>query len=267
MLELDLHNALGNGELHLYYQPKTDLRTGHILALEALIRWKHPRHGWISPGDFIPIAEETGLIVPIGEWVLHTACHQLKSWHDQGFPLIGISVNLSTRQFFQQDLVEMIENVLADTQLSASYLELEITESMTINERHAIEVLNKIKQLGVKLAVDDFGTGYSSLYYLKELPLDQLKIDQSFVRNMLKDKHHAAIIAMIVSIAKQLQLEVIAEGVEDQEQLSFLWEQQCLQGQGYLFSPPLPAQTISREFFQIQERAILYSKNLQGAVI
>ncbi|WP_420868776.1 putative bifunctional diguanylate cyclase/phosphodiesterase [Brevibacillus invocatus] len=262
LLEHDLHHALDKEEFHLYYQPQTDLRTGHILSFEALIRWKHPRHGWVSPIDFIPIAEETGLIVPIGEWVLKTACKQLKAWHEQGLDQIGVSVNLSTRQFFQQNLVDTIKRVLDETALSAKYLELEITESMTINESHAIEILQNIKQLGVKIAVDDFGTGYSSLYYLKELPLDRLKIDQSFVRDMMKDKHHAAIISMIVSIAQQLQIEVIAEGVENMEQLTFLWSHHCRQGQGYLFSPPIPAEEVSKRFEDIQERTISYSNTL-----
>lgn len=262
LLEHDLHHALDNGEFEVYYQPQTDLLTGRILSFEALIRWKHPRHGWISPQDFIPIAEETGLIVPIGEWVLQTACKQLKDWHDQGFGQIGVAVNLSTRQFFQQNLADTIKRILDETALPAEYLELEITESMTINESHAIDTLQSIKQLGVKIAVDDFGTGYSSLYYLKELPLDRLKIDQSFVRDMLKDKHHAAIISMIVSIAQQLQLEVIAEGVEKMEQLTFLWGHQCRQGQGYLFSPPLPAEEVARQFNDMQERTVSYSSTL-----
>jgi diguanylate cyclase (GGDEF)-like protein/PAS domain S-box-containing protein len=262
LLEHDLHLALDREEFHLYYQPQTDLRTGHILSFEALIRWKHPQHGWISPQDFIPIAEETGLIVPIGEWVLKTACRQMKAWHDHGLPPIGVSVNLSTRQFFQQNLVERIKAILEESKLPAHYLELEITESMTMNESHAIEILQNLKQLGVKIAVDDFGTGYSSLYYLKELPLDRLKIDQSFVRDMMKDKHYAAIIAMIVSIAQQLQIEVIAEGVEKLEQLTFLWDQKCRQGQGYLFSPPIPAEDVTRQFAEIQDRSISYSNTL-----
>ena len=184
MLEHDLHHAVENGELFLEYQPQVNLQTGEIYAVEALVRWNHPEKGWISPGAFIPIAEETGLIVPIGEWILETACKQTKKWHDEGISNIGVAVNLSIRQFFQQNLVEMVEDILKRTNLAPYYLELEITESMTMDTRHTIQVLQDLKKLGVKIAVDDFGTGYSSMSYLKDFPIDRLKIDRSFINQV-----------------------------------------------------------------------------------
>jgi len=178
----------------------------------------------------------------------------LKAWHDQGFPPFGISVNLSTRQFFQHNLAEKVEEILKETDLSSHYLELEITESMTMNVNHAIGVLQKLKKLGVKISVDDFGTGYSSLNYLKELPIDRLKIDQSFIRNILEDKQNAALTSMIISMAKFLEIKVIAEGVETLEQFRFLEGHQCHQGQGYLFSPPVSAEDFTAQFFEKQNQ-------------
>lgn len=259
VLEQDLHKALAGGEFFLVYQPQVDLRTGRIMALETLLRWKHQERGLISPGDFIPLAEETGLIIPIGEWVLREACRQLKEWHRIGLPPIGISVNLSTRQFFQQNMVEIVEDILTETELPPHYLELEITESMTMDVKNAISILQELKELGVTIAVDDFGTGYSSLHYLRDLPIDRLKIDQSFVQDIIHGKREAEIISMIVSIAQHLQLEVIAEGVEHVEQLRFLKENSCQQIQGYFFSPPLPAEEVKTRFFEIQERALTYA--------
>lgn len=257
VLEQDLHKAIVNGELFVMYQPQVDLRTGKILALEALVRWKHPKRGLISPAEFIPIAEATGLIIPIGEYVLKESCMQLKEWHRNGLPPIGVSVNLSTRQFFQQNIVEIVENILIESELSPHYLELEITESMTMDVKNAISVLQDFKKLGVNIAVDDFGTGYSSLHYLRDLPIDRLKIDQSFVQDVMDDKKEAAIISMIISIAKHLQIEVIAEGVEHMEQLQFLKKQGCSQIQGYFFSKPLSAKDIRLQFQAIENQAII----------
>ena len=247
MLEHDLHNAAENGELYLEYQPQVNLQTGEIYAVEALARWKHPKKGWISPGTFIPIAEETGLIVPIGEWILETACRQTKKWHDEGLPHLGVAVNLSIRQFFQQNLVQMVGDVLERTNLDPHYLELEITESMTMDTRHTIEVLHDLKKLGVRIAIDDFGTGYSSLLYLKDFPIDSLKIDRSFVQNVQSNDHDGALTSMIISMAQYLQLQVIAEGVEEVEQLSFLTGRRCDIIQGYLFSKPIPPEAITRK--------------------
>ena len=259
MLEHDLHHSVQNGELFLDYQPQVDLQTGQIYSVEALVRWNHPKKGWISPGTFIPIAEETGLIVPIGEWILETACKQIKKWHDEGISNISVAVNLSIRQFFQQNLVEMVEDILKRTNLSPHYLELEITESMTMDTSHTIQVLKELKKLGVKIAVDDFGTGYSSMSYLKDFPIDRLKIDRSFINNVQTNQHDGALTSMIISMAKHLQLQVVAEGVEEVDQLAFLTERHCDSIQGYLFSKPVSPDEISANFFEIQKKAMCLS--------
>ena len=255
VLEQDLYGALEKGELQLVYQPQVNVKTGRIHSAEALIRWKHPQKGFISPVTFIPIAEETGLIVPIGEWVLETACKQAEKWHGEGIN-IGISVNLSIRQFFQQNLVQIVENTLVKTNLSPRYLELEITESMTMDNKHAIEILHNLKQLGVKIAVDDFGTGYSSMAYLRDFPIDCLKIDRSFVQNIDTNHHDKALISMIISMAKHLELKVIAEGVEEVTQLEFLAERDCESIQGYLFSKPIPPEEFSSKFEEIHQQTL-----------
>ena len=256
ILEHDLHHAVEKGELFLEYQPQVNLQSGEIYAVEALVRWKHPEKGWISPGAFIPIAEETGLIVPIGEWILETACKQTKKWHDEGIPNIGVAVNLSIRQFFQQNLVQMVEDILERTNLAPYYLELEITESMTMDTCHTIQVLQDLKKLGVKIAVDDFGTGYSSMSYLKDFPIDRLKIDRSFINQVQSNSHDGALISMIISMAKHLQLQVVAEGVEEVDQLAFLTERDCDSIQGYLFSKPISPEEVSVNFDQIQKKAV-----------
>lgn len=260
ILEQDLHHALAKGELHLEYQPQVNLATGHIYSVEALVRWKHPEKGWISPGVFIPIAEETGLIVPIGEWVLETACRQAKQWHSEGIEGISVAVNVSTRQFFQQNLVCMVGDILAKTNLSPQYLELEITESMTIDKNYALGILQDLKRLGITIAVDDFGTGYSSMSYLKDFPIDCLKIDRSFIFNIQSNDHDGALISMIISMAKHLQLKVVAEGVEEVDQLSFLTERNCDVIQGYLFSKPISPQELSENFYKIQQNAHLLTE-------
>lgn len=269
MLEHDLHNAVENGELYLEYQPQVNLQTGQIYSVEALVRWKHPEKGWISPGAFIPIAEETGLIVPIGEWILEMACRQTKKWHDDGLPHIGVAVNLSIRQFFQQNLVEMVGDILERTSLDPHYLELEITESMTMDTRHTIDVLHNLKKLGVRIAIDDFGTGYSSLLYLKDFPIDSLKIDRSFVQNVQSNHHDGALTSMIISMAQYLRLQVIAEGVEEVEQLSFLTGRRCDVIQGYLFSKPISPEAISGNFDEIQRqvRSIIENDKLAPSVV
>ncbi len=239
LLEHDLHNALENGELFLEYQPQVDVSTGRIDFVEALLRWKHPKKGMISPATFIPIAEETGLIVPIGEWVLETACRQTKKWHDEGISTLGVAVNLSIRQFLQHNLVEIVKDTLEKTHLSPDYLELEITESMTMDKHYTIETLHNLKQLGVKIAIDDFGTGYSSLSYLKDFPIDCLKIDRAFVKNIHSNDRDALLISMIISLAKHLKLKIVAEGVEEIDQFEFLAELDCDYIQGYLCGKPL----------------------------
>lgn len=255
ILEQDLHYALARNEIYIEYQPKVDIVTGRIDSVEALIRWRHPEKGVISPILFVPIAEESGLIVPIGEWVLEQACNQAKYWHDAGYKDLGVAVNLSIRQFYQQDLVDKVGQVLQKTGLDPTHLELEITESMTMNTKHAITILKGLKSLGVKVAVDDFGTGYSSLAYLKDFPIDCLKIDRSFVRNIQLDEHGAVLVSVIISMAKHLKLKVVAEGVEDAEQLKYLSDLNCDSIQGYLFSKPVSADTLTNEFNDIQNKA------------
>ena len=241
-IESDLRNALERGEFLLHYQPKVDARTGRVTGMEALIRWRHPELGMVPPARFIGLAEETGLIVPIGAWVTRTACAQNKAWQDAGLPPLQISVNLSARQFVQKDLVQSVAGVLRDTGLEAQYLEIELTESLVMTDvDHAIDVMRQLKLLGVKLSINDFGTGYSSLAYLKRFPIDVLKIDQSFVRDITVDLNDAAITVSIISLGHNLKLKVIAEGVETQEQLAYLLHHGCDEVQGYLFSRPLPA--------------------------
>lgn len=238
-LENELRKAIAGEEFVLFYQPQVDIETGRIVGVEALIRWEHPEKGLISPNYFISFAEESGLIVPIGEWVLRAACKQNKAWQDQGFPKMPISVNLSMRQFFQHNLKGKISHVLEQTGLEPQYLELEITESMTMDVDHAIQSLLELKQLGVHVSIDDFGTGYSSLYYLKKFPIDKLKIDRSFVRDIMVDPNDAAIVTTIIAMTHHLNLKVIAEGVETEEQLHFLHQNRCNEVQGYWFSPPV----------------------------
>ncbi|MNC13597.1 Cyclic di-GMP phosphodiesterase Gmr [compost metagenome] len=240
-LESELRQAIRNNEFMLVYQPQIHLESGTLVGMEALIRWNHPVRGMVSPGDFIPIAEETGLIVPIGEWVLMEACRQNKQWQDVGLPAVPVSVNLSMRQFLQHDLKGKIYAVLEDTQLPAQFLELEITESMTMDVEFATKSLKELKSLGVHISIDDFGTGYSSLHFLKKFPIDKLKIDRSFVRDVMCDPNDAAIVTTIISMTHHLNLLVIAEGVETREQMHFLRDNQCNLIQGYWYSPPLPA--------------------------
>jgi diguanylate cyclase (GGDEF)-like protein/PAS domain S-box-containing protein len=240
-LESELRKAISNDEFELYYQPQMDIETARIVGVEALIRWNHPERGLILPNHFIPLAEESGLIVPLGEWVLRAACKQNKEWQEQGYDPFPIAVNLSMRQFFQHNLKGKINQVLLQTGLEPHYLELEITESMTMDVEYAIQSLLELKELGVKISIDDFGTGYSSLYYLKRFPIDKLKIDRSFVRDIMIDPNDAAIVTTIISMTHHLNLKVIAEGVETKEQLHFLHNNQCNEIQGYWFSPPLDA--------------------------
>ena len=241
-LENYLRKALDKQEFILYYQPQVDLKTGSIIGFEALIRWKHPELGMVSPGDFIPLAEETGLIIPIGEWVLKTACEQSKTWQDAGYPPLRVAVNLSSIQFDQQDLVEKVNNIIQATGLDPKYLELEITENATMkNTERTIAILHHFKNEKIQISIDDFGTGFSSLSYLKYFTADILKIDKSFIRDVADNSTDAAIAKAIISMAHSLHLKVIAEGVETEQQLAFLISNRCDEMQGYLFSRPLPA--------------------------
>jgi len=239
-LELDLRIALEQSQFHLMYQPQISLETGELLGMEALIRWRHPESGMISPAEFIPKAEETGLIVPIGLWVLEEACRAAKKIQTLGLPPIKVAVNLSARQFDTR-LVDTVARVLKETGLAAQYLELEITEGVLMdNLQLAMGTLQELRDMGITLAIDDFGTGYSSLSYLKKMPVDILKIDRSFVQDIPDDPDDAAITTTIISMARQLGLSVIAEGIETSDQMEFLQQHTCVIGQGFLFSPPLP---------------------------
>jgi EAL domain-containing protein (putative c-di-GMP-specific phosphodiesterase class I) len=239
-LENLLRKALSQKELILHYQPVVEVSSKNIVGVEALIRWNHPEMGLLSPAHFISTAETSGLIVPIGNWVLRTACHQVKMWQKRIDPDLTVAVNLSARQFQQANIVEEIARTLEETDLDAESLELEITESNAMqNAENTIYTLRELKALGVRIAMDDFGTGYSSLNYLKRFPIDILKLDQSFVREVNHDATDAAIVSAVISMAHSLDLKVIAEGVETEEQLAFLTKQRCDRIQGYLFSAPL----------------------------
>ncbi len=243
VLENNLRHAIERGEFMVYYQPQVDLRTGQINGMEALVRWRHPELGMVPPAKFIPVAEESGLILPLGEWVLRTACAQNKAWQDAGLRPVCVAVNLSARQFRHQDLVALVAGILQETGLDPALLELELTESLLMqNVEATIETLTRFKAMGVKSSIDDFGTGYSSLSYLKRFPIDTLKIDQSFVRNITTDPDDAAIAKTIISMAHEMRLRVIAEGVETEEQRSFLRLRHCDEMQGFFFSKPVPAE-------------------------
>jgi diguanylate cyclase (GGDEF)-like protein/PAS domain S-box-containing protein len=241
-LEKSLRNAIKNNELIVYFQPKVDLRTGSMAGAEALVRWNHPDKGLIGPDEFIPLAEETGLIIPLGSWVLQNACRAAKAWQAQGHHFMQISVNLSPKQFTQKDLPQMVSSALSETGLPPYALELELTENMVMqNVDEAINTMHQLSNLGIQLSLDDFGRGYSSLYYLKRFPMNELKIDRSFVGDIPKDPDNASIVNTIISMGKSLNLRVVAEGVETKEQLSFLKQNKCDQMQGYFFHPPVPA--------------------------
>ena len=245
-LESSLRRALERNELVLHYQPRIEIRGGRITGVEALVRWQHPEMGLVAPGRFIPLAEETGLIVPIGEWALGTACAQHRAWARDGLGHLRVAVNLSPRQFLQGDLPKSIAQILARTGCNAKDLELEITEGMVMrNAESAVTLLQKLKDMGIHISIDDFGTGYSSLAYLKRFPIDSLKIDRSFVTDVPKDAGDVAINVAIIAMAHSLGLKVVAEGVETQEQLDFLRKQGCDEMQGYYFSKPLPVEQVT----------------------
>ncbi|HIJ78633.1 MAG: EAL domain-containing protein [Desulfobulbaceae bacterium] len=244
-LEGEMRKGIAEDEFFLVYQPKVDLSTGRVVGMEALVRWRHKESGIVSPADFIPVAEDTGLVIPLGKWILEEACRATRNWLESGYDL-KVSVNLSVKQFQSPELVEMIEKALLDNDFPAARLELEITESMVMGDMVlVIEKLRRLKALGLEVSMDDFGTGYSSLSYLKKLPIDTLKIDQSFIRDLESDSEDAHIVSAIIAMAKSLNLKVIAEGVEQQEHVEFLRGQNCDMIQGYFFSKPLPADEFS----------------------
>ncbi|MCY1206156.1 diguanylate cyclase (GGDEF) domain protein [compost metagenome] len=246
-LEADLRHAVRREELVLHYQPQVDLHSGRIVGMEALVRWQHPQLGMVSPSRFIGVAEETGLISQIGEWVLRTACQQNKRWQDAGYGALRVAANVSANQFHQQNLMQIVVSVLEETGLAGACLDIELTEGVVMTDvEYVVGILHQIKKLGVKLSIDDFGTGYSSLAYLRRLPVDALKIDQSFVRNLTTNDDEAAIVRSVIALAHSLGLQVIAEGVETAAQLTYLQDHGCDQIQGYYFSEPLPADAFER---------------------
>jgi diguanylate cyclase (GGDEF)-like protein/PAS domain S-box-containing protein len=241
-LESALRHALERDEFELYYQPRVDLRTGAISGMEALLRWNNPRIGSVSPYTFIPLLEETGLIMPVGDWVLKTACEQTRRWHQAGYQHLRVSVNLSARQFRQKDLVKRFKALWESSGLNPAYLELEITEGLLVENVDAVvRILSAFHDHDVQISIDDFGKGYSSLSYLKRFPIQTLKIDRSFVRDIVDDSDDAAITAAIVALARSLRLNIVAEGVETKSQLDYLTSLSCDEVQGFFFSKPLPA--------------------------
>ena len=247
LLEKELRVAINQNQFVLFYQPQLDM-TGKLRSAEALIRWRHPEKGFISPAEFIPVAEETHLILPIGAFVLEEACRQIKVWETSGLDFAHIAINVSSRQFRQPGFVEQVRTAINDNGISVNKLVIELTEGVVIDDiEDTIIKMQDLNALGVLISIDDFGTGYSSLSYLKQLPLGQLKIDRSFIRDISSNTDDAIIVETIIAMAKHLGLEVVAEGVETREQLEFLAEKNCEIYQGYYFSKPLPAS----EFLQL----------------
>ena len=256
LLDTDLHYALERNELQLYYQPQVELQTGTIVGAEALLRWYHPDKGIISPLDFIPIAEKNGLIIPITEWVLMTACKQNKTWQTAGFPPLRVAVNLSGHYFSQPDFSKRLFSIIKQVNLQPKYLEIELTESIFIKDAESVNlILKEMQSLGIQIAIDDFGTGYSSLNYLKKFSFNTLKIDRCFVTGIVNDPQAAALTTAIIQMARSMSLKTVAEGVETEAELSFLRQQRCDEIQGYLFSRPLPV----IEFTKLLARGTLLS--------
>lgn len=250
-LETDLRQAAENEEFLIHYQPIISLKERKIVGAEALIRWRHPQHGFIPPLKFIPLAEDIGLITKIGEWVFRNACVQNKAWHNTGHQYLRMDVNFSARQFQQQDISIMIEQVLQETDINAQFLGIEITESIAM-EDHSVVILNKLSAMGINVSIDDFGTGYSSLGSLKRFPINVIKIDKSFIKDITKDPDIEAIVRAIIAMAHTLRIKVVAEGVETKEQSEFLHLHNCDEIQGYLFSPPVP----EKEFAELLEKRL-----------
>ncbi|WP_342505512.1 EAL domain-containing protein [Sporosarcina sp. FSL K6-2383] len=251
LLEASLRKAIDSDELVLYYQPQIDIQTRAMIGVEALIRWQHPTLGMLLPSEFVPLAEETGLINQMDEWVLRTACKQNKKWQDMGITPFSVAINLSANQFASDKLPNLVQSVLYDTGLKPEYIELEITETMTMDVEHAIPTLKELNELGVKISIDDFGTGYSSMNYLTKFPIDRLKIDRSFIWNIEKNGSDLNIVITIIRMAHNLGLKVIAEGVENDKQFQFLHDHGCDEVQGFFFSEPLSVEKIESSFFEM----------------
>eukprot|EP00003_Mantamonas_plastica_P029827 TRINITY_DN7157_c0_g2_i1.p1 TRINITY_DN7157_c0_g2~~TRINITY_DN7157_c0_g2_i1.p1 ORF type:complete len:311 (-),score=59.44 TRINITY_DN7157_c0_g2_i1:21-830(-) len=252
VIENDLREALTHNQFELHYQPKVDLRTNRICGLEALIRWNQPGRGYISPMQFIPVAEETGLIGKIGEWVIMEVCRQIAQWDEQSIPPLPIAINLSPRQLIEGRITETISRILSDTGTPAARIVLEITETVMMQDiKKSAAILDELRHLGLQIAVDDFGTGYSSLAYLKRLPINSIKIDRSFVRDVTIDSDDAAITRTIIAMGHNLGLRVVAEGVETTEQMDFLRESDCDEAQGFLIATPLPPAEIVHHILRL----------------
>lgn len=258
-VKAELLNAIKNQEFILHYQPQFNLLSGQFEGVEALVRWAHPKHGILLPAEFIPHAEESDLIVHLGEWVLKTACLQVKHWQDKGLSTMRVAVNVSGRQFQQKNFVELVMAVLQEAKLNSESLELEITENIIIHDddERIIQTIHRLKKLGVQIALDDFGTGYSSISYLKKIPVDRIKIDRTFIQNINEQIDDAAIVKAIIALATSLNLHVLAEGVETLQQLELLLSQECKEAQGYYFSKPLPAEEVEKFLLFHQNRKFL----------
>ena len=245
-VETDLRRAVTQREFELNYQPKVSLETGAVVGVEALIRWNRPGCGTVLPARFIPVAEESGLILPIGRWVLETACRQARNWRDRGIAPISVAVNVSAVELRAKDFLDNVHQILEQSGLEPPFLELELTETFMMQDwKTTAEILRALKALGVKIALDDFGTGYSSLSYMKRFPIDALKIDQSFIRDMTTDSDDASIVSAVINMGRSLNMRVIAEGIQTRDQLKFLQDRHCPEGQGYYFGPPVPAEDIT----------------------
>ena len=270
-LEADLYRASQRNEFLLHYQPKVSCKSGCIVGVEALIRWQHPRRGLVSPAEFIPMLEASGLIVPVGAWVLRSACKQARAWHEAGLGLPGVAVNLSGRQLQMENLFTIVKAALDESGLELGYLELELTESYLMRDpEEAIATLSRLTAIGVRISVDDFGTGYSSLAYLKRLPLDSLKVDRSFVQDIAVDPDDASITRAIIPMAHSLQLDVVAEGVENEAQLGLLIANNCDAIQGYYFSPPVDAEalaTLLREDRRLVSKLLAEETNVRTLLL
>jgi diguanylate cyclase (GGDEF)-like protein len=264
-MEAALRRAVERREFLLHYQPKADLKSGAICGLEALLRWRHPERGLVSPAEFIPVLEDTGLIVPVGEWVMEAVCAQIRAWREKGLAVPPVAVNLSARQFQQKDLEATVRRILQTAGVDGSLLEFELTESMLMKDPEAAaHTLQGLKEAGVRLSVDDFGTGYSSLAYLKRFPIDALKIDRAFIRDVTVDPDDAAITLAIISLGHSLKLKVIAEGVETEAQLDFLSAHGCDEMQGFYFARPLPVGDCTQALIESRRLKIAVAKNFEN---
>jgi EAL domain-containing protein (putative c-di-GMP-specific phosphodiesterase class I) len=246
ILSKSLRKAIAKNEFTLHYQPQIDIESGALKGVEALIRWEHTKLGPISPAEFIPLAEEHGLIIPISEWVVYEACRQNKQWQDDGLQKVCVAVNISPLHLSRHDFISFIEEVLHESELDPQYLELEVTEGITLKIDNGVPTLKKLQEIGVKIAIDDFGTGYSSLKYIQNLPISALKIDRSFITDINWNKNHQEITNSIVVVANSLNIEVTAEGVETKDQLEYLKGINCTYAQGYLISKPIPANDVEK---------------------